>query len=315
MKRKGNLYKNICKVENIISTFDEVCRNTKNKKKVNRYKKLKCVNVRIIYDTLINRKYVVGPYLHFSIYEPKKRDVVSQEMFDKVINHLVARYILMPALEKGLIDANVASRKRGGTSLGLKYFNRYNGICERKYGRYYILKCDVKSFFASINHDILKDKLKRRIKDKDALKIVFDIIDSEEKGLGIGNMTSQILAIFYLDDLDKYIKEVLKIKYYVRYQDDFLLWHSSKEYLKFCLEKIRGFLEKEKLTLNNKTRIFTNKENFIYLGRDRFNRYAKRRLVRRRIKRSKFLYENNEIELMSFVSCVRNYRHLVDSKM
>lgn len=311
MKRKGNLYKNICKVENIMRAFDEVCRNTKNKRKVEKYKKIKCINVRIIYDTLNNYKYVVGPYVKFTIYEPKRREVVSQRMFDKVINHLVARHILIPSIEKCLIDSNVASREGGGTSLGLKYFNKFNKICKNKYNKYYILKCDIKSFFASIDHDVLKRKLNRKIKEKAALKIVFDIIDSEEKGLSIGNMTSQILAIFYLDDLDKYIKEVLKIKYYVRYQDDFLLWHESKEYLRFCLKEIKKFLEKEKLTLNAKTRIFSSNENFIYLGRDKFNRYAKRRPVRRKIKKRKFLYENNEINLMSFVSSVINYKSLL----
>ena len=95
------------------------------------------------------------------------------------------------------------------------------------------MKCDISKFFSSINHDILKEKILKRIKDKDAIKIVFDIIDSYSPGLGIGSMTSQVLAIFYLNDLDHFIKETLKIKYYVRYQDDFLLFHPSKEYLKY----------------------------------------------------------------------------------
>lgn len=87
----------------------------------------------------------------------------------------------------------------------------------------------MKKFFASINHDRLKEKLKRRIKDEKALKIVFDIIDSEKTGLGIGNMISQILAIFYLNDFDHFVKEDLKIKYYIRYQDNFLLFHEKKK--------------------------------------------------------------------------------------
>ena len=105
--------------------------------------------------------------------------------------------------------------------------------CKIQYKKYYILKCDISKFFSSINHDILKEKILKRIKDKDAIKIVFDIIDSYSPGLGIGSMTSQVLAIFYLNDLDHFIKETLKIKYYVRYQDDFLLFHPSKEYLKY----------------------------------------------------------------------------------
>ena len=94
--------------------------------------------------------------------------------------------------------------------------------------------------------------MKKRIKDKSALNIIFKIIDSESSGLGIGNMTSQILAVFYLNDLDHYIKENLKIKYYVRYQDDFLLFHYSKDYLNFCFDKIKEFLyESGTISLNN----------------------------------------------------------------
>ena len=172
-------------------------------------------------------------------------------MQDKVINHLVARYILYPALLPSLLDVNVASRKGLGTSEGIKLVKKFHRICKVKYKTYYILKCDISKFFASINHDILKEKLKRKIKDKDALKIVFDIIDMEEQGLSIGAMTSQVLAIFYLNDMDHFIKETLKIKYFLRYQDDFLLFHSSKQYLKYCLKEIEKFLEKEDLKVSD----------------------------------------------------------------
>lgn len=165
------------------------------------------------------KSYVVGPYNKFIVYEPKKREIVSQNMQDKIINHLVARYILYPALLPCLLDVNVASRENMGTSEGIRLQQNFQRKCTIKYKTYYVLKCDISKFFASINHDLLKSKLKRRIKDKDALKIVFDIIDSNEGGLYIGSMTNQILAIFFLNDMDHFIKENLKIKYYVRYQD------------------------------------------------------------------------------------------------
>lgn len=234
MKRKSNIYKNIYELNNILLAFEEVCKNTKNKRKIEEYKKLKCMHIFNIYDTL------------------KKR----------------------------------------------------------KYEKYYILKCDISKFFASINHDILKQKLKKRIKDKEALTIVETIIDSYEEGLGIGNMTSQVLAIFYLNDLDHYIKEELKIKYYVRYQDDFLLYHPSKEYLKEYLNKIRMFLEKEKLQLNRKTRLFSNKENFIFLGRKKNGRYANYRTIKKRIKYRYYQYRINKITLNSLVSTIRCYESI-----
>ena len=310
MKRKGNLYQEIYKFENIVSAFNEVCRNTKNKKKVARFREYKCIYVSRIHNILKDKLYKPGPYNVFTIYEPKERRIVSQNMQDKVINHLVARHILYPAVLPCLLDVNVASRKGLGTSAGLKLALEFNRICKVKYKKYYILKCDISKFFASIDHDILKNKLKRRIKDKDSLKIVFDIIASEENGLSIGAMTSQVLAIFYLNDMDHFIKEVLKIKYYVRYQDDFLLFHTSKQYLKYCLDELKKFLELEKLALNKKTRIYKNTNNFIFLGRKSNGNYARYKDIRRKIKKKLYLYNIGEVKLIGVVNSIICYRNL-----
>ena len=138
---------------------DEVCRNTKNKRKVERFKEYKCANITKIYNILKNREYKVGPYIHFTLYEPKKREIVSQGMIDKIINHLVSRYILYPAILPCLIDKNVASRAGLGTKAGLDASKEFHRKCKVKYGKYYILKCDISKFFASIDKEILKEKL------------------------------------------------------------------------------------------------------------------------------------------------------------
>ncbi len=308
MKRKGNLYQEIYKFENIINAYNEVCRNTKNKKKVENLKEYKCIYISRIYNILVNKQYQVGPYNKFVIYEPKERQIVSQNVQDKIINHLVARFILYPALLPCLLDVNVSSRKGLGTSEGLRLATNFRRICKIKYQNYYILKCDIAKFFASINHDILKNKLKTKIKDKNALKIVFDIIDSTSPGLGIGSMTNQVLAIFYLNDMDHFIKEQLKIKYYVRYQDDFLLFHYSKSYLKDCLEKLIVFLSNEKLTLNKKSRIYSSNDNFLFLGKSCKGNFSKYRNVRRNIKYKFKLYNKNKTSLRSLVSTIMCYK-------
>ena len=311
MKRKNNLYQEICKIENIILAFNEVCRNTKNKKKVQNYKQYKSIYISRIFNVLNNKNYKVGKYNIFTIYEPKERRIVSQNLQDKVINHLVARYILYPAIMPCLIEQNVASRKGKGTRKGLEYASIYNTKCKIKYKNYYILKFDISKFFASIDQEILKEKVKKRIKDKDALDIVFKIIDSEEQGLGIGSMTSQCLAIFYLNDLDHFIKEKLKIKYYIRYQDDGLIFHESKEYIKFCFKEIKEFLNKEHLKLNNKSRIYRNTNNFIFLGRNRKGKYSKYRNIKRKIKYRKKLYEIEKIDLIGYINTVNCYKNIV----
>ena len=310
MKRKGNLYHNIYKFENITNAFDEVCKNTKSKKKVAKFKEYKCIYISRIYNILKERKYIPAPYHIFTIYDPKKRTIISQTMQDKVINHLVARHILYPAILPCLLNVNVASRKGLGTSKGVKLTIKFHRICKIKYKTYYILKCDISKFFASIDHDILEKKIRTRIKDKDALRIIFDIINSYSQGLGIGTMTSQILAIFYLNDMDHFIKETLKIKYYVRYQDDFLLFHPSKQYLKYCLKELEKFLKNEKLVLNKKTRIYKNTNHFIFLGRKQDGNYSKYRNVKRKIKKQIYLYKSGLIKLNSVVSSIICYKNL-----
>ena len=314
MKRKGNLYKNIYNFNNIIKAYNEVCKNTKNKRKVAIFRSYKCMYISRIYEILKNRKYKVGTYNVFTIYEPKERRIVSQNMQDKVVNHLVARYILYPALLPCLIDSNVANRKNMGTNKGLLYFKDFYRKSKIKYKNFYILKCDISKFFASINHSVLKEKLKSKIKDKDALKIVFDIIDVEKSGLSIGAMTSQVLAIFYLNDIDHFIKEQLKIKYYVRYQDDFLLFHPSKQYLKYCLTQIKNFLEKEDLKLNKKTKIYKSTSNFIFLGRSKKQKYSKYREINRKLKKRIYLYKNGNISLMSLVNSSLCFQNLIQKR-
>lgn len=311
MKRFNNLYENIYKTENIKACYYEVMRNTKNKRQVYKLQNNAENVIRTIYEELKNERYVVGKYNVFIIYEPKQRTIVSQGMKDKIVNHLIAREILYPAILPCLVPFNVASRPGMGTKKALEYLERYRRQFAAKNEKYFMLKCDISRFFLSIDHKILKKKVRRRIKDPRALKIVFNVIDSYSTGIGIGSMTSQVLAIFYLNDLDHFIKEELKIKGYIRYQDDFLLFSESKEYLKVCLEKIKKFLEKEKLTLNGKTRIYSCNENICFLGRNLYGQYAKRRTVRRKMKKRFYLLKEGKISLDSYIASGICYKNLM----
>jgi len=311
LKRFNNLYENIYKAENIKACYYEVMRNTKNKRQVYKLQNNAENIIRTIYEELKNERYVVGKYNVFIIYEPKQRTIVSQGMKDKIVNHLIAREILYPAILPCLVPFNVASRPGMGTKKALEYLERYRRQFAAKNEKYFMLKCDISRFFLSIDHKILKKKVRRRIKDPRALKIVFNVIDSYSTGIGIGSMTSQVLAIFYLNDLDHFIKEELKIKGYIRYQDDFLLFSESKEYLEVCLEKIKKFLEKEKLTLNGKTRIYSCNENICFLGRNLYGQYAKRRTVRRKMKKRFYLLKEGKISLDSYIASRICYKNLM----
>lgn len=128
-------------------------------------------------------------------------------------------------------------------------------------------------------------------------------------------MVNQVLAIFYLNDFDRFVKEKLKIKYYTRYQDDILLFHESKDYLRYCFEEIKKFLKKEKLELNNKSRIYKNTDNFMFLGRNTKGQYIRYRNVKRKIKARRHLYEVGQIDLYSYCSSINCYSSLLKRKL
>lgn len=309
MKRKNGLYINMCNIKNIEAMCDREFKNCKNKNKVYKWECIKDVLVISIYQDLINKNYKFGGYHKFTIYEPKERLIMSMNMYDKIINHLVSEYILLPSIVPCLIDSNVASRKDKGTNYGIKLYYKYREFYDTKYGKnnYYLLKLDIKKFFENINHEILKKLLRTRIKDKDALSILDIIIDSTEKGLPIGANTSQLFTIFYLDSVDKYIKEVLKIKCYMRYQDDMILIHHDKEYLKYCLNEIIKKLQELDLEINNKTKIYKSNENINFIGVRKNKKYTNIARIRKKYKKKLKEYENGNIYLNSLISSKMNY--------
>lgn len=304
MKRKNLKYKNYITIENIIYIYKLIRRNIKNKKKIEQFENYFSINIYRIYNTLLNNNYKISNYNIFTIKEPKTRIIMSQNIEDKIINHFVSYYYLIPLLENSLIDTNVASRKNKGSRYATYKLKQY--LNEIKDDNFYILKCDIKKFFYNIDHNKLKEILKKKIKDKDIIKIINNIIDSTNKydiyeynkGLPIGNMSSQILAIYYLNEMDHYIKEKLHIKYYIRYMDDFILIHKDKEYLKYCLKEIKKILKEYKLELNNKTIILNKKQGLNFLGyRFIIRNKLKIKIITKnkyRIKRKlKYLYKND----------------------
>ena len=225
-------------------------------------------------QALRSGRYQMQPYLHFSIFEPKKREIYAASYTDRVMLHCVCDEVLVPFLERRLIYDNAACRKNKGTLFALE---RLSGFLRQHYARYgnagYALKADISQYFANIDHEILKTKLAKDIKDRDVRQLLFRVIDSYEteglagKGLPLGNQTSQCFAIYYLDQVDRFIKEKLRVKHYIRYMDDFILIHPDRDFLYDCLQQIRMLLENElQLHLNPKTQIIPLRRGVTFLG-------------------------------------------------
>jgi len=291
---------NIAYIENI---YHKVKLNTKHRNKIFKFELFYSSNIIDIYNLLKYKKYKHSNYNIFLIKDPKYRIIMSENIIDKIVNHLLSEYIILPLIDPTLIKENIATRKDMGLKMGEYYMKSYINKLKKYNKNIYVLKCDIHKYFYNIDHNILIKKLKKLINDEDIMNLIKDIISSTydndtndiidnlieielsknlsknkinelkkiphyNKGVGlpIGNMTSQLFAIFYLNDLDHFIKEKLHIKYYIRYMDDFVLFSHNKEYLNYCLEEIRKFLSKEKLRLNDKTKIINLKNGINFLG-------------------------------------------------
>lgn len=230
-------------------------------------------NIASLVKSLRNKTYKLGNYYRFYIYEPKERLIEALPYKDRVVIKCFCTNVLIPMIEKRLINDNVACRKKKGTLYGirrLEYFLK-KAYKQNKTNEIYYLKCDIKKYFPSIDHDILFSLLKILPFSKDELWFIDKTINEQpgnsKMGLPLGNQTSQWYALFYLNKVDRLIKEKLRIKGYVRYMDDMILIHEDKEYLRKCKKEIEKMCKEElKLELNNKTQIGKVKYGIDFLG-------------------------------------------------
>ena len=288
-------YDNIVSLDNLLVSWQEFLRGKRKRKDVAEFILNFSDNLLMLHNKLINKTYKHGGYQAFKITDPKPRDIHKAKIEDRIVHHAIYR-ILYPYFDKKFIFDSYSCRRNKGTH---KAINRL-GVFGRKVSKNnirttWVLKCDIKKFFANINHKILIEILEKYIGDQDLLWLLDEIIKSfsTEGNLGIGiplgNLTSQLLVNIYMNEFDQFVKRKLKVKYYIRYADDFLVLSENKQYLEGLIPKFSEFLEKElKLSLNlDKLFIKTLASGIDFLGWISFPYYrilrtsTKRRMLRR----------------------------------
>ena len=215
-----------------------------------------------------NRTYQHSQYFSFYVKDPKLRHIHKACVKDRVLHHAVFR-ILYPIFDKTFIFDSYSCRIGKGTHGAVNRLDVFAKKLSANNSRnIWVLKCDVRKFFASINQDILLDLIMRKVKDENIIWLIEEIIKSFPAGLPLGNITSQLFANIYLNELDKFIKHRLKIKYYIRYCDDFVILSRDKIYLENLISEIKEFLQnKLKLTLHqNKIIIRKYRQGVDFLG-------------------------------------------------
>lgn len=267
-------YEKICDFANLYKAHQRARLGKQKKREVIDFEMALAANITQIKRELETKNYQMKGYYSFEIFEPKRREIFASHYADRVVQHCICDEVLIDAVAPRLIYDNAACQPGKGTHFAMNRLVYFMRKFYRKYGTSgYFLKCDIRKYFNNVDHDVLKRQLRKAIFDKDVLHLLDGIIDSyhdkdaENKGLPLGNQSSQWFALYYLDSLDRFIKEQLHIKYYVRYMDDLIIIHHDKEYLKTCLVQIRDLVENRlKLQLNEKTQIFPIKTGITFLG-------------------------------------------------
>lgn len=249
----------VCSFEKLYEALHKCKQNVMWKDSVAGYVKNGLVNCYKLKQSLDDDSYTIDPYTMFTIYEPKKRDIVSTRIKDRVFQRSLCDNYLYPTVTKSFIYDNGACQIGKGTNFTRDRLKCHLQRHYRKYGlNGYVLKCDLSNYFGSTPHRVAIEAIDKRVPDEWAVDKVVQIIlsfnqgDDPNIGMGLGSQVTQIIQLAVLDDFDHYVKEQLHIKGYVRYNDDFISIHPDKQYLREAQEKITEKLSDLGLTLSSK---------------------------------------------------------------
>ncbi len=230
-------------------------------------------NLSELHRDLIERTYEHGTYVAFNISDPKPRNIHKASVRDRVLHHLIYKELYWYFDNRFIYDS-YSCRKNKGTHRALDRFRSFAQKVSKNHTRTcYVLKCDIRKFFASIDHATLFAILERHIENEEIRWLIGQVVKSfhtTQKGIGLplGNLTSQLLVNIYMHEFDMFMKQGLRVKYYIRYADDFTILSDNKQYLEDILLKIDLFLrEKLKLKLHeHKVSIKTYASGVDFLG-------------------------------------------------
>lgn len=324
MKISHIIYHKLSTKNNIYRGYKEFLKGKKTKKDVIRFNEKRYENLNKLYQELVLKTYLPGSYSQFIVHDPKRRIIHKANVRDRIVHHIVSDS-LEDIFEPTFTYHSYACREKKGAHKGIFALQKM-AIKESKNDTKtcWILKCDISKFFASVNHKILLKILSRRVTDNDFLELLLKIIDSfysdktvdlnDKKGIPIGNLTSQFFSNIYLNELDRFVKHKLKIKYYLRYADDFAFISKDRDYLLKLIKIVEEFLAKElDLELHPKKIIIRKFSSGVdFLGYIIFPKYilprtkTKKRLIRK-IKEKVDLYKAGKISSESLNQTIQSY--------
>ncbi|MBU2028405.1 reverse transcriptase/maturase family protein [Patescibacteria group bacterium] len=313
-------YNSIISAENLLEAWKEFIVGKRNKKDVQEFSMYLMDNIFLLYNDLLNHTYKHGGYQAFKINDPKPRDIHKATVRDRLLHHAIYR-ILYPFFDKTFIADSYSCRNNKGTHKAISKFREYfYKVSQNNTKTCWVLKCDIRKFFANIDHEILIGILKEYIPDENIIKLLENVIDSFSSikggnvGLPLGNLTSQLFVNIYMNKFDQFMKHKLKTKFYIRYADDFVIFSEDKQRLENIIEPIKKFLQDGlKLKLHpDKIFIKTVSSGVDFLGMVNFpdHRILRTKTKRRMFKRISVkhkLYQEELISKESFNQSLQSY--------
>jgi retron-type reverse transcriptase len=327
MKRIGNLWDEVIEFENLLAATKTAQRGKRFRDNVLAFNYNLETELLKLKTQLINKTYCPGKYRTFEIVEPKRRLISAAPYRDRVVHHALCN-IITPIFERTFIADSYANRLGFGTHRALRRFTDFARSSR------YVLQCDIRKYFPSVDHEILKDLLHRKLKCPDTLWLVNKIIDNSNeqepmnehfpgdelltplqrrRGIPVGNLTSQFCANVYLNGFDHYIKERLKVKKYIRYVDDFALFSDDWEFLAEARLALEEYLANLRLKIHPiKSQLFETKEGANFLGfrilPDRIRvRTENLRRAKQRLRQMQVEYAEGELELSQITQSLQSW--------
>jgi len=312
-----NLFEKIISLENLFSSWNEFRLGKESKLDVQEFGLDIEDNIFELHEALKNNSYTHSSYKSFYLHDPKLRHIFKARVRDRILHHAIVK-IIGPIFEKSFNFDSYSSRKNKGTHKAIDRFRYFAQKLSRNNSRtIWILKCDVRKFFDSVDHDIIINQINIKVKDAKAVELVKNIIGSiktsKKGGIPLGNLTSQLFSNIYLDNLDQFIKRQLRVKYYLRYNDDFMILNSDRRFLEGLVPIIGSFLkEKLNLELHQKVTIRNWGQGIDFLGYVIFPHHTilrtktKRRILRK-IRKNWRQLQTNSLYQKSFNQSLQSY--------
>jgi len=306
--KHSSLFLKIISLDNLLNSWQEFKRGKATRKDIQAFAFNLEENIFCLHEELENKTYFHSPYQSFYIQDPKTRNIHKACVKDRVVHQALFR-VLYHYFDKKFIFDSYSCRLNKGNHKAVYRLEKLIRKASLDYQKpVFALKCDIRKFFANVDQEILLSLLQKTIKDQDTIWLIKKIIDSfsssPDKGLPLGNVTSQLFSNIYLNELDYFVKHSLRQRFYIRYCDDFIILHENKKYLENLVAILANFLQNRlKLDLHpNKITIRKVNQGVDFLGYVALPRY---RVLRTKTKK-RILRLANSKNLPSYLGVLKH---------